>query len=60
MSEELGGDRREHLGSALDAIRQRAPLTVEQLEALNVLEGQDLERFRQAWESLERRTRAAS
>ncbi len=53
MSEELGGDRREHLGSALDAIRQRAPLTVEQLDTLNVLEGDDLERFRQAWESLD-------
>jgi HEAT repeat protein len=53
MSEELGGERREHLGSALDAIRQRAPLTVEQLDALNVLEGEDLERFKEAWETLD-------
>jgi HEAT repeat protein len=53
MTEELAGDRREHLGAALDAIRQRAPLTVQQLDALNVLEGDDLDRFREAWETLD-------
>jgi HEAT repeat protein len=47
----------EHFESALAAVRGRSTLSNEQLEALSVLEGPALERFREVWSTLDARAR---
>jgi HEAT repeat protein len=53
MADEPPPDRRAHLDRALAAIAGQGTLSRDELDALNVLEGAPLERFRQVWSELD-------